>query len=126
LQPNKMCGGNMPPHAMLKPPPMGSHYMQLQSQIFVFNTILANQAAESVDSGQFESIIDFHLANPHTKNFLEKHSLKLPMQNKPNNLWMGNIRPPTSRMRGPNPNGMCARPNFNNMCYAPYNHNPPG
>ena len=126
--PGKMCAGNMPPHhGLMKPPPMDQQYMQCQSQIFVFNTLMVNQAAEAVDNGSFESIIDFHLSNPHTKSFIEKHSLKLPIQNKPNNLWQGNIRPP--RMRGPNPNGMCGirgPNNFNsNPCY-PYNHNPPG
>ena len=122
---NKMCGGNMPPHGMIKPPPMDSQYTQQQSQIFVFNTGLANQAADAVDSGQFESIIDFHLANPNTRSFLEKNSLKISMQNKPSNLWLGNNRPP--RMRGPNPNGICMpRGNFNNTCFSPYNHNPPG
>lgn len=125
----KMCAGNLPPHGHMKPPPMDQQYMQHQSQIFVFNTMMVNQAAEAVDSGNFESIIDFHLSTPHTKSFIEKHSLKLPIQNKPNNLWQGNIRPP--RMRGPNPNGMCGvrGPNPNNFngnpCY-PYNHNPPG
>lgn len=125
--PNKMCGGGMPPHGMMtKPPPMDSQYMQHQSQIYVFSTALANQAAEAINNGQFDSILDFHLSNPLTKNFLEKHSLKFPMQmHKPNNLWPGNIRQPT-RMRGPNPNGMCVRANFGNPCYGPFTNNPPG
>lgn len=128
---SKLCpGSNMPPQGMMKPPPMDPQYMQHQSQIFVFNTGMANQAAEAVDRGQFDSIVDFHLANPHTKSFLEKHSLKLPLQNKPNHIWAPNLRPP--RMRGPNPNGICGsgggpvRGNFNsNPCY-PYNQHPPG
>ncbi|KAJ6225376.1 hypothetical protein RDWZM_003921 [Blomia tropicalis] len=147
--------GPMPPHGppqpppsqqqqppmIQKPPPMDSQYMQHQSQIFVFNTILANQAADAVDSGQFPTIIDFHLANPHTKSFLEKHSLKIPNQ-KMNNMWppgngppppplsssgmgAGGIRQP--RMRGPNPNGPnCIRGTYNNPCVSQYNHNPPG
>lgn len=120
---SKMCGGNMPSHGMTKPPPMDSQYMQHQSQIFVFNTAMANQAAESVDTGQFESIIEFHLSYPHTKNFLEKHSLKIQNQMRPN-MWAGNIR--QTRMRGPNPNGFPARGNFNSNCFPPFNNNPPG
>ena len=120
--PNKICGGNLPSHGMGKPPPMDSQYMQHQSQIFVFNTMLVNQAAEAVDSGQFETIIDFHLSHPYTKNFLEKHKISNQIRS---NIWPGNIRPP-NRMRGPNSNGLCIRGNYNNICFASYNHNPPG
>lgn len=124
--PNMMnCGSSKMCNNMPSNPLKGSidpQYMQQhQSQIFVFNTVMANQAAEAVESGQFHSMIDFHLANPLTKQFLEKHSLKIHNFNKPNS-WMGGIRQP--RLRGPNPNGMGLR--GNHPCFSPYNHNPPG
>lgn len=50
---------------------MESHFMQQQSQIFVFSTQLANAAAECVLSGQHKSIISFHLEQPGTKKFLQ-------------------------------------------------------
>lgn len=46
-------------------------YMQQQSQIFVFSTSLANKSAESVNSGQYPTIIAYHCAQPRTKKFLE-------------------------------------------------------
>lgn len=46
-------------------------YMQQQSQIFVFSTMLANKGAEAVLHGQFPSIIAYHCAQPGTKKFLE-------------------------------------------------------
>jgi len=46
-------------------------FMPHQSQIFVFSTGLANQAADSVHRGLCRSIVDFHLDQPATKQFLE-------------------------------------------------------
>lgn len=48
-----------------------AQYMQQQSQIFVFSTILANKGAEAVLQGQFPSIIAYHCAQPGTKKYLE-------------------------------------------------------
>lgn len=50
---------------------METQYMQQQSQIFVFSTALANNAAESYLAGSFSSLIAFHCAQPGTKTFLE-------------------------------------------------------
>ena len=49
-----------------------NEYAQQQSQIFVYPTNLANKAAEAVDSGEFDSIIDFHCAQEETKKILGK------------------------------------------------------
>lgn len=46
-------------------------YMQQQSQIFVFSTVMANKGAEAVLSGHFPSIIAYHCAQAGTKKFLE-------------------------------------------------------
>ena len=59
-----------------QPPPqqqtsMESHFMQQQSQIFVFSTDLANKAAESVLRGQVKSVIEYHIDQPSTKKFLQ-------------------------------------------------------
>lgn len=48
-----------------------AQYMQQQSQIFVFTTLLANKAAEAVIQGSFNNIIAFHCAQPGTKKLLE-------------------------------------------------------
>lgn len=48
-----------------------AQYMQQQSQIFVFSTLMANKAAELVLANQFPTIIAFHMAQPTTKKFLE-------------------------------------------------------
>ena len=48
-----------------------AQYMQQQSQIFVFTTLLANQAAEAVQSGSYPSIIAYHCAQDGTKKLLE-------------------------------------------------------
>ncbi|KAK0044006.1 B-cell CLL/lymphoma 9-like protein [Biomphalaria pfeifferi] len=48
-------------------------FMQQQSEIFVFSTQLANQAAESVRLGQCKSIIQYHMDHPNTKAFLAYH-----------------------------------------------------
>lgn len=50
---------------------LDKQYMQQQSQIFVFSTMLANKGAEAVLHGQFPSIIAYHCAQPGTKKFLE-------------------------------------------------------
>ena len=46
-------------------------FMQQQSEIFVFSTALANQAAEGVRMGQCKTIIQFHMEHPNTKAFLQ-------------------------------------------------------
>lgn len=48
-----------------------AQYMQQQSQIYVFSTILANKGADAVMRGDYPSIIDFHRAQPNTKKYLE-------------------------------------------------------
>lgn len=48
-----------------------AQYMQQQSQIFVFSTMLANKAAETVLRGEYSSIIAYHCAQPGTKKYLE-------------------------------------------------------
>ena len=48
-----------------------SPFMQHQSQIFVFSTNMANEAAESVLLGQYKDLISYHLDNPSTKKFLQ-------------------------------------------------------
>jgi hypothetical protein len=77
LGPPRGGPGSMPPNGM---PPMmdGSgpsgavgSFMPQQSQVFVFSTSLANQAAEAVQNGLFASIIDFHLDQPLTRQFLQ-------------------------------------------------------
>lgn len=54
-----------------------AQYMQQQSQIYVFSTLLANKGADSVMRGDYPSIIDFHRAQPTTKKFLEVLSAML-------------------------------------------------
>lgn len=48
-----------------------SHFMQQQSQIFVFSTEWANKASEAVLNGQYKSIISYHMDQPGTKNMLQ-------------------------------------------------------
>ena len=68
---------------------MDSQYMQQQSQIFVFSTQLANNAAEAVHCGAFPSIIHYHCSQPATKEFLDKHPLKIQQFNRQNQPgWM--------------------------------------
>lgn len=55
-------------------------YMQQQNHIFVFSTQLANKGAESVLSGQFQTIIAYHCTQPATKSFLEDFFMKNPMK----------------------------------------------
>ena len=71
--PNSMLPPGMGPQ---QPPPqqqtcMESHFMQQQSQIFVFSTDLANKAAECVLRGQVKSVIEYHIDQPSTKKFLQ-------------------------------------------------------
>ncbi|XP_026824047.1 protein BCL9 homolog isoform X2 [Ooceraea biroi] len=49
-----------------------TQYMQQQSQIYVFSTMLANKGADAVLRGDFISIIAYHQAQPGTKKYLEK------------------------------------------------------
>lgn len=66
-------------------------YMQQQSQIFVFSTMLANSGAEEVLQGRYPSIIAYHCAQPGTKKYLEKNPLKV-TQFRPNpTQWLNNI-----------------------------------
>ena len=48
-----------------------AQYVQQQSQIFVFSTLMANKGAEMVMQGEFPTIIAYHMAQPGTKKFLE-------------------------------------------------------
>lgn len=48
-----------------------AQYMQQQSQIFVFSTLLANKSADAVMQGQYPSIIAYHCAQPSTKKYLD-------------------------------------------------------
>jgi len=50
--------------------PMGA-FMPQQSQVFVFSTTMANQAAEAVERGLCRTIIDFHVEQPRTRQFLQ-------------------------------------------------------
>lgn len=45
--------------------------VQQQSEIFVFTTQLANDAAEAVHSGQYKNLLAFHMDQPATKKFLQ-------------------------------------------------------
>ena len=62
-------GGGPQPGSM--PQMDAPQYMQQQSQIFVFATSWANKAAECVQQGQYKTIVDFHLDQPGTKQFLQ-------------------------------------------------------
>lgn len=48
-----------------------SHFLQQQSQIFVFSTRMANDAAELVMAGKYKNILNFHTDQPETQNFLQ-------------------------------------------------------
>lgn len=56
--------------------PMDSQYMQQQSQIFVFTTMLANEASEAIQSKRYNSIIAYHASQLSTQKFLEKNPFK--------------------------------------------------
>uniref|UniRef100_A0A1Y1M1J4 Uncharacterized protein n=1 Tax=Photinus pyralis TaxID=7054 RepID=A0A1Y1M1J4_PHOPY len=96
---------NAPPHP---PPPDGVQqlpsniinkqsnnmevqYMQQQSQIFVFSTMLANTGAEEVIQGRYPSIIAYHCAQPGTKKYLEKNPLKVNQFNRQSTQWLNNL-----------------------------------
>lgn len=67
-----------------QPNSMEVQYMQQQSQIFVFSTMLANTGAEEVLQGRYPSIIAYHCAQPGTKKYLEKNPLKVTQFNRQN------------------------------------------
>ncbi|RUS89913.1 hypothetical protein EGW08_002354 [Elysia chlorotica] len=64
-------------------------FMQQQSEIFVFSTALANQAAEGVRMGQCKTIIQFHMEHPSTKAFLQV-GLSGP-------VWSGHMEHPSTK-----------------------------
>lgn len=66
------------PHRPLMAGLDGGHFVPQQSQIFVFSTNLANDAADAVQSGRCRSIVDFHLDQPATKQFLQVHRSQKP------------------------------------------------
>ncbi|XP_055343242.1 LOW QUALITY PROTEIN: trithorax group protein osa-like [Paramacrobiotus metropolitanus] len=55
------------------PPVPEQPYMQRQSFIFVFNTEMANHAADLVGQGRYSSILDYHTEIPETRRFLAQH-----------------------------------------------------
>ena len=63
----------MTPNGPLGPNPQVSdaQLIQQQSEIFVFSTQLANDAAEAVHSGQYKNLLSFHMDQPATKKFLQ-------------------------------------------------------
>ena len=61
-------GGPMPPQQQV---PSDGHMVQQQSEIFVFTTQLANEAAQAVQSGQYKNILSYHMDQPNTKSFLQ-------------------------------------------------------
>ncbi|KAF5274544.1 hypothetical protein FQA39_LY07156 [Lamprigera yunnana] len=70
---------------------MEVQYMQQQSQIFVFSTMLANTGAEEVMQGRYPSIIAYHCAQPGTKKYLEKNPLKVNQFNRQSAQWLNNL-----------------------------------
>nr|CAI5831499.1 unnamed protein product [Callosobruchus analis] len=75
-----------------QPNSMEVHYMQQQSQIFVFSTMLANSGAEEVLQGRYPSIIAYHCAQPGTKKYLEKNPLKVTQFNRQTpGQWLNNL-----------------------------------
>ena len=60
-----------PPPTKQQPSTLEAQYMQQQSQIFVFSTKLANNAADAVYNGHCPSIIGFHMSQAATRKFLE-------------------------------------------------------
>ncbi|ACY70529.1 hypothetical protein DVIR88_6g0066 [Drosophila virilis] len=100
-------------------------YMQQQNHIFVFSTQLANNGAESVLSGQFQTIIAYHCTQPATKSFLEDFFMKNPMKmnklQRQNSLGLGicNMPGPGGGQSWLNPNA-----NSNNNLNPNPNSNP--
>ncbi|CAH0562176.1 unnamed protein product [Brassicogethes aeneus] len=75
-----------------QPSSMEVHYMQQQSQIFVFSTVLANSGADEVLQGRYPSIIAYHCAQPGTKKYLEKNPLKVNQFSRQNQAqWFNNF-----------------------------------
>lgn len=75
-----------------QPSSMEVQYMQQQSQIFVFSTMLANTGADEVLQGRYPSIIAYHCAQPGTKKYLEKNPLKVTQFNRQNPAqWLNNF-----------------------------------
>lgn len=70
-----------------------SQFMQQQSQIFVFSTMLANKGAEAVLRGQFPSMVAFHCAQPDTRQFLQKHPNKGNKGGQSPAEWLNNFNP---------------------------------
>ncbi|XP_030746327.1 protein BCL9 homolog [Sitophilus oryzae] len=71
---------------------MEVQYMQQQSQIFVFSTVLANSGADEVLQGHYPSIIAYHCAQPGTKKYLEKNPLKVTQFNRQHPAqWLNNL-----------------------------------
>ncbi|CAG9759593.1 unnamed protein product [Ceutorhynchus assimilis] len=71
---------------------MEVQYMQQQSQIFVFSTVLANSGADEVLQGRYPSIIAYHCAQPGTKKYLEKNPLKVTQFNRQHPVqWLNNF-----------------------------------
>ena len=71
VPPTQQAGGNGPQPGSGTGGGNEQHFMQQQSQIFVFSTSMANKAAELVRQGQYQSIRDFHMDQPGTKQFLQ-------------------------------------------------------
>ena len=114
-----------------QPSTIDAPYMQQQSQIFVFSTMMANLAAEGVLKGQFVSIISFHCAQPGTKKVLEKYPLRVNQFNRPNPAeWLnqmtmkqGQQSPQQPPYRGPGPPGPPGVPGMQpNAPLLPPNH----
>jgi len=68
-QPQPLAGALRPGHGQVMDG-MGG-FMPQQSQVFVFSTSMANQAAEAVERGLCRTIIDFHIEQPRTRQFLQ-------------------------------------------------------
>lgn len=60
-----------PPPSTAAPGPIDTHFMQQHSQIFVFTTQLANQAADAVLQRKHTNILAYHMDQPSTKKFLQ-------------------------------------------------------
>ncbi|XP_066158500.1 protein BCL9 homolog isoform X1 [Euwallacea fornicatus] len=107
LGPPGPTSGNVGPAPQTQPEsvqPLGSNvinkqsssmevqYMQQQSQIFVFSTVLANSGADEVLQGRYPSIIAYHCAQPGTKKYLEKNPLKITQFNRQHPVqWLNNF-----------------------------------
>ena len=72
------------------PNSVDAQYVQQQSQIFVFSTLMANKGAEMVMQGQFETIISYHMAQQCTKKFMEVSCLKFHLSHH-NHCFVNNL-----------------------------------